>query len=198
MSEPNARASWKENLSTTVKACSLVYLAFALPALIWFGLSLQKPLTLDLLLDLAFISGPGLLIANLVLAVFAKGHRLVHIAITLLLVSAFAVAQVTRDSHVDKRHRWFVHEESKTYEEMVAKILQHRSELEAQPRSLRGIVQREAFGQTNAEGALTILFPGGEGGPRHGYLYYSGSLLATDPVHVDEPITHLTNHWYEY
>ena len=83
---------------------------------------------------------------------------------------------------------------------MIQRIMDQKSALADQPRSLHEIVRRAdgVYGRTNADGSLFILFPGGEGGPRHGYLYDSGRLLVANPVHEGEPFVHLTNGWYEY
>ena len=120
--------------------------------------------------------------------------------ITLLLVMEFAFAVTANRWHIDKRHQWFVQEERKIYDEMLQKIMQHKSALEAQPRSLQDIVRRPdgVYGRTNPDGSMLVLFPGGEGGSRHGYLYYSGGQLAANPVHEGEPFIRLTNGWYEY
>ena len=75
--------------------------------------------------------------------------------------------------------------------------MEHRETL-ADPKELQRIVQRRVDGGTNPDGSVTIWFPGGEGGPRHGYLYHSGRLLTSKPGNPQDYFCHLTNGWYEY
>jgi hypothetical protein len=148
----------------------------------------------------AFGSGLILFVLNVLMLALLRGRRLVHGVFVLLVVAAFALFDTARNLHIDRRHQWFAKNGIASYEAMAQKVIQHREALHQEPSDLKDLVGRPegVYGRSNADGSLLILFPGGEGGPRHGILYFSGGVLATNPVHAGEPIIHLTNGWHEY
>jgi hypothetical protein len=83
---------------------------------------------------------------------------------------------------------------------MADKVMAQRSTLTSEPRDLAYLLSPPFNGsaRTNPEGSVTIMFRGGEGGPRHGYIYHSGALLTKHPGDPKDYIYHLTNEWYEY
>ncbi len=95
--------------------------------------------------------------------------------------------------------RW-LREQRPAYEQLADKVMAQRATLTGEPRDLVDIVPRQfsASARTNADGSVTIIFRGGEGGPRHGYIYHSGALLTNHPGDPDAFLYHLTNGWYEY
>jgi len=102
--------------------------------------------------------------------------------------------------YFDKRHRRFIEVELPLYDEMAKAILAQAATLTAEPRDFRALVNRPlgASARTNADGSVTMLFPGGEGGPRHGHIYHSGTVLTNWPPGSGDYVHHLTNNWYEY
>ena len=94
-----------------------------------------------------------------------------------LLATALAFLQWSAARSFDECHlRWM----QAAYDQMAGKVIAQKATLTSQPRDLGDLVPPpfKASGMTNADGSVTIQFPGGEGGPRHGYLYHSGVLLS--------------------
>lgn len=117
-----------------------------------------------------------------------------------LMVIAFGFSQWHASRYFDERHARFIREQKPTYDRMAEKVLAQRASLSEQGRDVGDIVPRPftASARTNRDGSVTIWFPGGEGGPRHGYVYHSGALLTNKPGDPDAYFYHLTNGWYEY
>ena len=117
-----------------------------------------------------------------------------------LLATALAFLQWSAARSFDERHPRWMQEQRPAYDQMAGKVIAQKATLTSQPRDLGDLVPPpfKASGMTNADGSVTIQFPGGEGGPRHGYLYQSGTLLTNLPGDPDQYIYHLTNEWYEY
>ena len=197
---PKAPATWKNSLSKFTRISSVLCLVFLVTTSLWQGLSLDPPLIVNLVGILAFAFGPGLFLLNLALAVLVKGHRLRHVAFVSLLIAAGGFDLWTTGWHVEKRHRWFIQEGMGQYDQIVQKVMESRALLTAESQNLFKIARIPglASAYTNADGSITIWFPGGEGGPRHGYIYHSGERLTTKPANPDEYFFRLTNGWYEY
>jgi hypothetical protein len=157
-------------------------------------------LIVDLLNFIAFAFGPVLFLLNFGLAVFAKGLRCRHVMFVLTFIAAAAFSSGMNELHIQKRHRWFVQEGIRSYKQVVQEVLQNRLRLTSDSQFLHKIIDRPFAGSasTNSDGSLTVYFPGGEGGPRHGYLYHSGGQLAHRPGDTNAYFLHLTNGWYEY
>ena len=117
-----------------------------------------------------------------------------------LLAATLAFQQWSAARHFDERHSRWLSERMPVYDEMAAKVIAQKATLTSQPRELADIVPTPftASARTNSDGSVTIMFPGGEGGPRHGYIYHSGALLTQHPGDPDAYLCHLTNGWYEY
>ena len=86
------------------------------------------------------------------------------------------------------------------YDKMAQNIFAHKERLTSQPADVSDLVPRpfKASVVASTDGSVTIMFPGGEGGPRHGYIYHSGPPLTNLPGDPAAYIYHLTNQWYEY
>ena len=117
-----------------------------------------------------------------------------------LVAAGLAFLQWSTARSFDARHVRWLREQRPAYEKMVEKVLAHRERLTSQPANASDLLPDpfKASAMTNADGSVAIRFPGGEGGPRHGYIYYSGPLLTNLPGDPDAYIYHLTNEWYEY
>lgn len=102
--------------------------------------------------------------------------------------------------YLDARHRRFVEVELPQYDQMAKAILAQSATLTAQAKDFGPLVNRPqgASARTNADGSVTMLFPGGEGGPRHGHIYHSGAVLTDWPPGSGDYVYRLTNNWYEY
>lgn len=121
-------------------------------------------------------------------------------AFVALLLTALALVQWTAGRQFERRHDQFLLQKMPAYDQVVQKVMAQKASLTDQSGDLGDIMPRQltASARTNADGSVTILFPGGEGGPRHGYIYHSGALLTSKPGEPDGYIYHLTNGWYEY
>ena len=100
----------------------------------------------------------------------------------------------------EERHARFMRAQKVAYDHIAEKILAQRNFLTDQPRDLGNMVPPPftASARTNDDGSVTIVFAGGEGGPRHGYIYHSGALLTKKPGDPEAYFYDLTNGWYEY
>jgi hypothetical protein len=136
------------------------------------------------------------------LAMSASRRKLIFLlsACVVLLVAIVAFMQWSAGRSFEERHVRWLQQQRPAYEQMAGKIMAQKTTLTSQPRDLGDIVPRPftASGRTNADGSVTIIFSGGEGGPRHGYLYHSGALLTRNPGDPDAFFCHITNGWYEY
>jgi hypothetical protein len=164
------------------------------------GLTEGDPSLTVVLTAIGALFGFGLFIGNLLLAMFVKPCRWPHLTLACLLIAAAGLVQWTNGLHADRRRRAFVQEERKEYERIVQQVLQSRALLTDQPRRFEGVAPQSivGFASTNSDGSMTVMFPGGEGGPRHGYLYHSGDWRGAAPTDPSGYLHHLTNGWYEY
>ncbi len=127
-----------------------------------------------------------------VLAIVAAG--------LVLLVAAFGWMRWYDARRFDERHARWLREQRPLYDQMASNVMAQKT-LTSEPRDLGGAVPPalKIWACTNADGSVTIMFSGGEGGPRHGYIYHTGALLTNPPwASPGESIYHLTNQWYEY
>ncbi len=117
-----------------------------------------------------------------------------------LLAAAVAFEQWFSARCFEERHERWLREQRPVYEQLAQKVMAQKATLTSEPRDLPDIVPRQfsPSARTNADGSVTIMFAGGEGGPRHGYIYHSGGLLNKFPGDPDAYLYHLTNGWYEY
>ena len=117
-----------------------------------------------------------------------------------LMAAGLAFVQWSTARSFDARHVRWLREQMPTYDKMAENILAHKERLTSQPADISDLVPRpfKASAVSSTDRSVTIVFPGGEGGPRHGYIYHSGPLLTNLPGDPDAYIYHLTNQSYEY
>ncbi len=120
-------------------------------------------------------------------------------AAVVLFFVAFGMSYRESGRYFEERHARFIRDHQ-SYDQMAEKVLARRGSLTQQARDLGDIVPPPftAWARTNGDGSVTIDFSGGEGGPRHGYIYHSGALLTSKPGDPEAYFYHLTNWWYEY
>lgn len=187
-------------MSSVIKLASAVWLFLAATAAVWSGLSLEIPFLIDAVLFLTFAFGGGLFLANLLIIWFLREHRRAHAAFCVLFVLSGALMAWMADLHIQKRHRWFLREGIVYYQTLADTVARNRQTLTGDLQTVR-IQSSPGFirAQTNDNGSLTIWFPGGDGGLRHGYIYHSGSPLTGKPGNnPGDYFVWLTNSWYEY
>jgi hypothetical protein len=191
---------WKSRLSTLLAVLTAIYLIGFAALVASYGLSPGVRPGVAPALFLGEALGAGLLMANFGLGGFINQRRPLHVALVLGLVAAWAFAWWMNGRHVDLRRQWFIREGRVPYEQMARQVLLNRSLLSDQSRGLDQALgfDRPVLAATNTDGSVGIRFPGGEGGPRHGYFYYTGPQLTAFPKDPTAPLYHLTNGWYEY
>ena len=191
---------WRRDGSSALLMVTLVYLLAGGASCLWFSVSLRGHQILTFILLAGSIFGMSLLVAHLVLACRIRGRRLLHSGCVVLVVAGFIFSWWAPELHRNLRRRHFIQQERLAYEEMMKKVVANRTLLRDTPRAVNAVVERPygASAMTNADGSVTILFPGSEAGPRHGYLYHSGELLSAMPFDPEAHFVHLTNGWYEY
>lgn len=186
-------------LSRFVLISTVVYLVLVFANSIWYGMSLNPPPIVKVFDFVAFVFAYVFVLLNLLLAVSAKGFRKLHLLLLGILIAIGLLCSRIIAWHVEKRHQWFLHEGIGTYEQKAQMVLQRKEMLTADSKQIptpSGLVSA----YTNADGSVTIWFPGHTGsGMRHGYIYHSGAHLSTKPGNNSgDYFYHLTNAWYEY
>ena len=182
-----------------LKAFTLVYFAISFGLSLWVGTSFEASAVLNVLVPVAGLCGLALLAANLLFGLFSKRKRGHYLLLAACVILCWTFDWTAVGWHVDKRRRKFMESGRLAYESTIQGVLSNQSTLTDGVRnagSLRPTVPPPEV-HTNTDGSLTILFPGGEGGPRHGYLYHSGGPQALSNWQ-SEGLVHLTNGWYEY
>ena len=200
MNPAGDKRMWRRDASSALLVVTLGYLFVGVVSCLWFVLSLKGHQILIFIVPAGSIVGMSLFVSHLVLACMMRGRRLLHSGFVVLVVTGFILTWWAPELHRNLRRRHFIQQERFAYEEMVKKVVANRTILRDRPRALNAVVERPygASAMTNADGSVTILFPGSEVGPRHGYLYHSGELLSAMPFDPEAHFVHLTNGWYEY
>ena len=137
--------------------------------------------------------------------------------VALIAVIIFGLLPVCALRHSSVLRRAFLEKRVRSYDAMVAKILEHRASLTERSTDVDKLVgRRGVMARTNKDGSVTVRFYGYVNGGRLdfsrslGYLYHSGPVLPKPGdtnyyLFPEETILsfpryhyHLTNGWYEY
>lgn len=187
----------------------------------------QKRITWIILVSVVFVEGVewfgDRLPAGIFLPVIALGIAAMMFLVALVFVSGFkafkkhgsglalaggallsiAVVAVTFPISVrwrsNSEKQWFTEALHSQYMPKVARISGRISFLSRQPQLLTMFGdQQRIYGNTNADGSITIWFQGRRNYLRGGYLYQSAG--APDESHgvTIKPLQFLTNDWYAY
>ena len=99
--------------------------------------------------------------------------------------------------HVDIQDKWFLQDGYKSYEAVVRRIEQVKTNLTDCSSVLKEVSgQFLVAGRTNADGSMTLMFFGRGGNPRACYFYYDGHDLPMNLMDANHPLVRLTNGWY--
>jgi hypothetical protein len=145
---------------------------------------------------------------NIGQALLQKSVRLPNVLAALLVVGVvLLVFPVTASLFGGVQKRWFLESGHKDFESVIASIMTRKAFLTSKMKPLdKAVHGSRAYGRTNADGSITIIFQGAGNWPRAGYVYYSGdqairqanSSFYVVPGALGRPYVHLTNGWYTY
>src|SRR6266478_5654214 len=124
---------------------------------------------------------------TLVMAPLRRKLAIILGSLIVLFVGGLAFEQWSTARSFQERHTKWLKEQRPVYDQMATKVMAQRATLSSQPRELGSILPSasRASARTNTDGSVTIIFAGGNGGPRHGYIYHSGALLTKHPGDAD-------------
>ena len=184
------------SISTGTSLARLLVSLLAVISCTWIALTPHTPESVYWVAVWSMMLSLILVAANLVLAALPSGHRLRHVGVVASLVVVMAFWWTSAGWHAQKRHAWFLQNELAGYEALAQKVMLHPEALTSNPNDMERVIHRPlgGAGWTNADGSVTIMFPGRDESTRFGYFYYSGTGQPT----FDRPVYHLTNGWYEY
>jgi hypothetical protein len=191
--------SWSNGLSFLLICISAAFFLGICIGTAWYARVRNEPALTDLIILCLTVFGILLIGANVLIAALNRARGLQHVFMVALLIASTVIAYWGNCTHIDNRRRWFASVGRLECEHAVEQVLTNRTGLSDQPRILSEIHvdQTVISAKTNKDGSIIVRFAGGEGGPRHGYLYQSvGSLQF--PTERPDAIVHLTNNWYEY
>ncbi|HEX4122611.1 MAG TPA: hypothetical protein VH619_18510 [Verrucomicrobiae bacterium] len=140
--------------------------------------------------------------------VFVPTERLFSIAACILIIiDFFWITPFIGNWAMDREHRWFFSSGQVTYDLIVNEAMQRKNTLTSRGADVGSNGNTTAYGQTNAEGSVIVVFPRPVWlSRRHAIVYYSGTntVAVSTPKgafqipgyygHVFLPVT---NHWYE-
>jgi hypothetical protein len=152
---------------------------------------------------------------NLGFALIGRARKTVHLAIALTPLVAFLLLVLIERKFVNDRRHEFVRTGRLKYEELVNAIVKGDSNQFKELPLLGRFTDFKFEGsygvdaETDADGAIKVLFLGRDHDPYAGYLYYTGRKLVPEKPNSDffyftnnsDPefyFVQLTNNWYEY
>ncbi len=144
----------------------------------------------------------AIMLLSTIMLIGSSRYRILYTCLALLYFLLWPLNIWSANQHLRTNRDWFMETGVHEYMNKVDVIKSVPGALSGATKDLSRLFSTVSpvCGHTNKDGSMTIFFGGRDNSLRAGYIYHSGSLLATNPwaLHKDDYFYHLTNEWYEY